>query len=492
MTKTNFENYNLDKSILQALGLLGYNQPTEVQDAIIPLMKDNKDIIVKSQTGSGKTAAFAIPICDMIDWEENKPQALVITPTRELALQVKEDVFNIGRMKRIKACAVFGKSPVATQKRELKQKMHVVVGTPGRLLQHIDEGTLDTSQIKYLVIDEADELLNMGFIEQVEDILKALPTNRVTALLSATFSQKLTHITTHYMKKPMTINIANKVSTFDTINQVQYGVSRDDKLQLLLDITVVENPDTCIIFCNTKVAVDRLTASLLRLRYPCKKIHGGMEQQDRTAVMSDFKQGKFRYLVATGVAARGIDIEDISLVVNYDVPEECEDYVHRIGRTGRKGRKGEAITFVENGQQRVLNNIEQYIGQEITQADPPTKERIGALQLAFDNKLKQKPKEKAAKDVKLSASILKLHINAGKKTKMRPSDIVGTLCSVDGITKDDIGVISVMDISTFVEVLNGKGEYVYEVLQNKPIKGRMRKISKANDEFRKGGNAFRY
>lgn len=492
MRKVNFKEYNLDKSIVQALELLGYNQPTEVQDTIIPLIKDNKDIVVKSQTGSGKTAAFAIPICDMIDWEENKPQALVITPTRELALQVKEDVFNIGRLKRIKACAVFGKSPAATQKRELKQKMHVVVGTPGRLLHHIDEGTLDTSQIKHLVIDEADELLNMGFIDQVEDILKALPQKRVTALLSATFSQKLTYITTHYMKNPINIEIDNKVSTFDTINQVQYRVSREDKLQLLMDITVVENPDTCIIFCNTKVAVDQLTASLLRLRYPCKKIHGGMEQQDRTAVMTNFKQGKFRYLVATGVAARGIDVDDISLVVNYDVPEECESYVHRIGRTGRKGRKGKAITLVENRQSRYMNNIEQYIEQAISKSEPPTIEQVSALKPAFDKKLKQKPKAKAAKDVKLSASILKLHINAGKKTKMRPADIVGTLCSIDGMTKDDIGVISIMDISTFVEVLNGKGQYVYEVLQKKPIKGRMRKVSKAHDEYREGGNAFRY
>lgn len=460
--------------------MLNFASPTKVQELVIPAVLEQKDIIVKSQTGSGKTAAFAIPICELIDWDDNKPQALVIVPTRELAIQVKEDIFNIGRFKRVKVAAVYGKSPFYNQEKELKQKTHVVVGTPGRIIDHIDRGTFDTSNIKYLVLDEADEMLNMGFIEQVETIISSLSKERVTMLLSATMPKDIETLCNKYMKEPIHVEIEEKNSTADRICQERYTVSEKDKMKLLKDITIVENPDSCIIFCNTKQKVDDVFNELANLKYTCAKIHGGMEQRDRLRVMNDFKQGYFRYLVATDVAARGIDIDNISLVINYDLPLERESYVHRIGRTGRISREGRAITFVTQYEGKFLNDIHQYIGKEIPLKERPEQETVNKLKQEFVEKRNTSPEIKEAKGVPLSKEIMKLHINAGKKTKMRPVDIVGTLCSIEGITAADIGIINIIDVSTFVEILNNKGELVLQELQKITIKGRLRKVSKAD------------
>ncbi|MFD3156893.1 DEAD/DEAH box helicase [Haloimpatiens sp. FM7330] len=478
MIKENFNDYKLSNEILKAINMLNFKNPTKVQKKVIPAVLNQKDIIVKSQTGSGKTAAYTIPICELVDWCENKPQALVVTPTRELAIQVKEDVFNIGRFKRIKVSALYGKSSFAKQEKELKQKTHVVVGTPGRIIDHVQRGTLDTSKIKYLIVDEADEMLNMGFIEQIETIINRLSKDRVTVLLSATMSKDIESLCTRYMKTPISIEIKEQNSVSDRICQERYTVSNKDKMELLRDITIVENPDSCIIFCNTKQKVEEVYDKLSSLKYTCNKIHGGMEQRDRLSVMDSFRQGYFRYLVATDVAARGIDIDNISLVINYDIPQERESYVHRIGRTGRIRKKGRAITFVTQNESKFLNDIHKYIGKEILLKERPDKETVNNCKEKFIEKLNTTPKIKEVKGDKLSKEIIKLHINAGKKTKMRPVDIVGTLCNIKGMTAEDIGIISILDISTFVEILNNKGQLVYEALQTKPIKGRLRKVSK--------------
>ena len=479
MTKTNFKDYKLSEELLKAISLLNFANPTKVQEQAIPSILDNKDIIVKSQTGSGKTAAFAIPICELVDWDENKPQALVLTPTRELAIQVKEDIFNIGRFKRLKVAAVYGKAPISNQEKELKQKTHIVVGTPGRTIDHIERGTLDTSNIKYLVIDEADEMLNMGFIEQIEEVINSLQEDRVTMLLSATMPLDIEDLCEKYMKNPKFVEIEDENKAVDRIVQERYDVEELDKIKLLKDITIVENPDSCMIFCNTKLMVDEVFSELYRLDYSCEKIHGGMEQRDRLKVMNDFKLGYFRYLIATDVAARGIDVDSISLVINYDIPQDRESYVHRIGRTGRVNKLGKAISFVTQKDRKFLRDIEEYIEKEIPLKLRPDKETVSDSKEEFEEKINTRPEIKEAKGAELDKEILKLHINAGKKTKMRASDIVGTLCSIDGITKDDIGIINIMDVSTFVEILNNNGELVFDKLQNKPIKGRLRKVSKA-------------
>ncbi|MGO1712187.1 MAG: DEAD/DEAH box helicase [Senegalia sp. (in: firmicutes)] len=481
MTKEKFLDYKLSDELLKAIELLTYKNPTKVQEKVIPIALDGKDVVVKSQTGSGKTAAFAIPISENIKWEDNEPQALVITPTRELAIQVREDFFNIGRFKRLKVATVYGKSSFYNQQREIKQKTHVVVGTPGRIIDHIEKGTLDTSNIKYLVIDEADEMLNMGFLEQVETIIHELPKNRTTMLFSATLPTDIESLCDRYMNNQIYVEIEERGITVDKIEQEKYLVKKDDKLELLKNISILENPDSCIIFANTRDQVDTIYTELRKDNYPCDKIHGGMEQKDRTRIMENFKSGYFRYLVATDVAARGIDIDSISHIINFDIPFEKESYVHRIGRTARKGKTGKAITFVSPNEKYLLKDIEDYIEKEILLKKVPGNELINSLKKEFDEKLNTKAKIKESKGDLLNEQIMKIHINAGRKTKMRAVDIVGTLCNIEGMTKDDIGIINILDISTFVEILNNKGEMVLEKLQTTTIKGRLRNVNKAND-----------
>lgn len=372
MSELQFRDYELNEEIVKALDVLKFMTPTEVQSKVIPVALQQKDLIVKSQTGSGKTGAYGIPLCDLVDWVENKPQALILTPTRELAMQVKEDITNIGRFKRIKAVALFGKQPFAPQKIELTQKTHVVVGTPGRVFDHIERGTLPLNRIKYLIIDEADEMLSMGFIEQIEKIIKQLPKERVTMLFSATLPEVIKNLCLKYMSDPTDIEIQASGITTATIEHALIEVRQAAKFSLLSDIITVENPDSCIIFCRTQEQVNAVFRGLADLEYPCDKIHGGMEQDERFEVMNAFKRGQFRYLIATDVAARGIDIENITHVINYDIPLEKESYVHRTGRTARAGKTGKAITFVTPNEQKWVTEIESYIGFSIPHMKAPS------------------------------------------------------------------------------------------------------------------------
>ncbi|MFL6978721.1 ATP-dependent RNA helicase DbpA [Bacillus inaquosorum] len=477
---SHFKNYQISHDILRALEGLGYTEPTKVQQSVIPAALERKDLVVKSQTGSGKTASFGIPLCELADWDENKPQALILTPTRELAVQVKEDITNIGRFKRIKATAVFGKSSFDKQKAELKQKSHIVVGTPGRVLDHIEKGTLPLDRLSYLVIDEADEMLNMGFIEQVEAIIKHLPTERTTMLFSATLPEDIEKLSRQYMQNPEHIEIKAAGLTTRNIEHAVIQVREENKFALLKDVLMTENPDSCIIFCRTKEHVNQLTDELDDLGYPCDKIHGGMIQEDRFDVMNEFKRGEYRYLVATDVAARGIDIENISLVINYDLPLEKESYVHRTGRTGRAGNKGKAISFVTAFEKRFLADIEEYIGFEIQKIEAPSQEEAAKKKPDFLAKLNDRPETKKDKSEELNKDIMKLYFNGGKKKKIRAVDFVGTIAKIDGVSADDIGIITIMDNASYVEILNGKGPHVLKAMKNTTVKGKKLKVNKAN------------
>jgi ATP-dependent RNA helicase DeaD len=479
MSQRSFEDYHLSDEIKRALSVLKYESPTEVQVEVIPMALQNQDLVVKSQTGSGKTASFGIPICDMVDWEEKNPQALILTPTRELAVQVREDITNIGRFKRIKAMAVYGKEPFSKQKEELKQKTHVVVGTPGRVIDHIERGTLVLDQIKYLVIDEADEMLNMGFIDAVESIIEELPPNRVTMVFSATLPKDVENLCHKYMKDPVNIEIASTGITTNTIDHMLIEVKEEDKISLLKDITVVENPDSCIIFCRTKENVDTVFAQLEEAHYSCERLHGGLEQEDRFAVMDGFKMGNFRYLVATDVAARGIDVDNVSLVINYDVPMEKEGYVHRTGRTGRAGNKGKAITLATPYEGKFIRAIERYIGFEIPVTEVPSKQDVARNQAAFDEKISGRRVVKNNKTARINQDIMKLHFSGGKKKKLRAVDFVGTIAKIPGVTADDIGIITIHDTMSYVDILNGKGSLVIQAMENATIKGKKLRVSKA-------------
>lgn len=480
MSYKKFSDYEISEPIVKALEGLGYTEPTEVQEKVIPVALSKTDVTVKSQTGSGKTAAFGIPICELVDWEENKPQALILTPTRELADQVKEDITNIGRFKRIKAAAVYGKQPFAYQQAELKQKCHVVVGTPGRVFDHIERGTLNLERIEYLVLDEADEMLNMGFVEQVEAIINKLPKQRTTMLFSATLPENVEKLQKKYMMDPQHIEITSAHTLTDQIEHSLFVVAEQKKFSLLRDVTIVENPDSCIIFCRTKDNVDFVMEQLEKHYYTCDKLHGGMMQEDRTAVMNDFKRGEFRYLVATDVAARGIDIDNITHVINYDLPMEKESYVHRSGRTGRAGKAGKAISFVTPNENKFLSEIESYIGFEIPHRTAPSIREVEEAMLAFTEKLESRPKLKKNKNEQVNKDILKLYFNGGKKKKLRAFDFVGTLTSIPGVTAEDIGIIKIQDTVTYIDILNGKGPMVLKAMKDKTIKGKTLKVHKAN------------
>lgn len=483
MNHTSFENLRISPEILKALKSLRYFNPTAVQEAVIPLALEKKDIIVESQTGSGKTVAFGIPLCEQAEWEENKPQALILVPTRELALQVKEDIMNVGRLKRIKATAVFGKSSFKTQKSELKQKSHIVVGTPGRILEHLKEGTLVVDKVSSLVLDEADEMLNMGFIEQVEDIIDYLPKERQTMLFSATMSSEINRLTSFYMS-PDRASVKMESSEENTPKILHSYINVDEaaKEKQLLDLLTIENPDACIIFCNTKDVVDGVVSYLDKANLPVDKLHGGMDQDDRLDVMNEFRSGKLRYLVATDVAARGIDIDNVTHVVNYDVPFEKESYTHRTGRTGRAGKTGLALTMVSEQDRRRWQEIRDYAfndSHELTEVFAPNDRAITRAKAAFEKKINTRIAPKIARNKELNKEITKVYFNGGKKKKLRAVDFVGTLTSIRDVSAEDIGIITIQENVTYVEIMNGKGPYVISEMQNRKVKGKSLKVSKA-------------
>ena len=471
-----FEKFKLSKELIKALDALEYKEPTGVQEKVIPEVLFNKDLIVKSQTGTGKTGAFVIPLCERVKWEENDPQVLILSPTRELAIQIGEDVKNIGRYKRLKGVSVYGKAPFKHQAQELKGKTHIVIGTPGRVLDHIDRGTFNTSNIKYLVIDEADEMLNMGFIRQVEGIIRRIPKKRVTMLFSATIPEEIRELCSKHLKRPVNIEVESSGLVVDRIENILFRVNGEEKLKYLRMLLAKEKPETAVIFCRTKENVDVEYDYLKSLGYSVDKIHGGMLQKDRISTMEKFKKGDFRILVATDIAARGIDVEGITHVINIDVPLEKEAYVHRIGRTARAGKSGKAITFVTPYEDRFLNDIEEYIGFKIPEKSLEEIVLDEKLLESEENVLKKKAKKKDSKGKNINKEITKLYFNGGKKKKIRAVDFVGTISNIEGVSSDDIGIIEIGDMGSYVEILNGKGKLVLEELKDSTIKGKKLKV----------------
>ena len=471
-----FEKFKLSKELIKALDALEYKEPTGVQEKVIPEVLFNKDLIVKSQTGTGKTGAFVIPLCERVKWEENDPQVLILSPTRELAIQIGEDVKNIGRYKRLKGVSVYGKAPFKDQAQELKGKTHIVIGTPGRVLDHIDRGTFNTSNIKYLVIDEADEMLNMGFIRQVEGIIRRIPKKRVTMLFSATIPEEIRELCSKHLKRPVNIEVESSGLVVDRIENILFRVNGEEKLKYLRMLLAKEKPETAVIFCRTKENVDVEYDYLKSLGYSVDKIHGGMLQKDRISTMEKFKKGDFRILVATDIAARGIDVEGITHVINIDVPLEKEAYVHRIGRTARAGKSGKAITFVTPYEDRFLNDIEEYIGFKIPEKSLEEIALDEKILESEENVLKKKAKKKDSKGKNINKEITKLYFNGGKKKKIRAVDFVGTISNIEGVSSDDIGIIEIGDMGSYVEILNGKGKLVLEKLKDSTIKGKKLKV----------------
>ena len=377
----NFAALNLRPELAQAVTTLGYTQPTPIQRDIIPLMLAGSDVTGQAQTGTGKTAAFAIPILQQLDPSARLPQALVVAPTRELALQVAEMTQALGQYLEVNVLAIYGGTAYSQQLAGLRNGAHIVVGTPGRLLDLARRGRLDLSAVRLVVLDEADEMLSMGFIEDVEALLAQTPTERQTALFSATLPKRIMQLAENYLRDPKTVRIEAEQVTVSATEQRYYLVNEFDKLAVLTRLFEIENISTALIFTRTRARTGELVNELNLRGFPAEALSGDMSQEARERTMARFRSGHVKVLVATDVAARGLDVEGISHVFNFDLPDEAELFVHRVGRTGRAGRTGIAISLVTPSERRLMREIEHFTKQEMRACSIPTPEEIQAKRL---------------------------------------------------------------------------------------------------------------
>lgn len=469
--------YGISDAVCKSLDIMGYHSPTPVQEKAIGNILNNQDLIVKSKTGSGKTAAFGIPIIDTLDIQENLPQALVLTPTRELAIQVCEELANIGRYKMTRCLPIYGKQPLHIQVKQLKQRVHIAVGTPGRIADLIQRGDLKLDAIKYLIIDEADDLLKKGFIDEVEEIINQIPAQRTTLLFSATMPKQIKSICNAYMQNPVRINIESDEEPIEQIQQSYFEIADMWKYDRLESLLQHSQPESCMIFCNTRLEVDFVAEKLQSHGISCAALHGAMDQKYRIKAINHFKEGDVNYLVATDLAARGIHIDSLDLVVNYSIPYDKENYVHRIGRTGRAGEKGEAISFVSDEEEKAWAEIIAFIGYLVP---------LGSDKIFTENAPKRASNNNAPKDRKKKATqkkhqdIGRVRINAGKKKKIRPGDILGAVSNLAGISSDDIGIIDIQDTCSYIEIHNHKVDTVCTELAKTKVKGKTVTVKKMN------------
>src|SRR3989442_2621731 len=377
MTKKLFSELGLSPELLKAIDKLGFEQAAPIQAAAIPVLMQGKDVVGQSQTGSGKTVAFAAPAIEMVNVAERKTQVLILCPTRELAVQVSEEVHKLALFKRgLHALPVYGGQSYDRQLFGLRQGAHIVIGTPGRVMDHMRRGTLRLDAVKMAVLDEVDVMLNMGFREDIELILQATPKERQTVFFSATIPRPIQQLIERYARDPQNIRIEQKALTVPTVEQIYYEVDRRYKIELLTRLIDIHDFKLGIIFCNTKRMVDDLVEHLNAQGYSADRLHGDMTQAMRDRVMNKFRKSGLEFLVATDVAARGIDVDDVEVVFNYDLPYDPEDYVHRIGRTGRAGKSGRAISLVPYRELFQIKNIERFTNVRIQRGKVPTVDEV--------------------------------------------------------------------------------------------------------------------
>ena len=382
-----FKELGLSEEMIKAVERVGFVEATPVQAETIPHVLKGEDVIGQAQTGTGKTAAFGLPTLEKIDAKQKQIQALIVSPTRELAIQIQEELYRLGKEKRIHVQSVYGGADINKQIRILKGKPQIVVGTPGRLLDHIKRKTIDLSHIQTLILDEADEMLNMGFLDDIESIIKAIPKKRQTLLFSATMPDEIKRIGVQFMNEPKHIKIKAKEMTASLIEQFFINARENEKFDVLTRLLDVHEPTLAIIFGRTKRRVDELSRGLRLRGYNAEGIHGDLSQSKRSQVLRMFKRGDLSILVATDVAARGLDISGVTHVYNYDIPQDPESYVHRIGRTGRAGKDGISVTFVAQNERSYLQTIEKLTKKRMMPMKPPTRED------AFNGRMKQAMEE---------------------------------------------------------------------------------------------------
>lgn len=508
-----FDDLNIEEKILQGLDDIGYEEPTPIQINAIPLIMEGKDVIGQSQTGTGKTAAFSIPAISRINPVNKNTQILVLCPTRELALQACDEVKKFAKyLDGVKCVAIYGGQSIDRQVKLLRQGAHMIIGTPGRILDHISRKTLKLGKLKMLVLDEADEMLNMGFRDDIEEIITYVPEKRQTVLFSATMPRPIMQIVNKYLNDPVTIKTGPKQLTVPKITQSYYDVPSGKKLDTLCTLIEELNPKRSIVFCNTKRMVDQLAGELSTRGYLALGIHGDMRQIVRTNVMRSFKNGTTDILIATDVAARGIDVEDIDIVFNYDIPTDSEYYVHRIGRTGRAGKDGTAISFVCGRKEAdQLRSIARDTKSRLNYKKAPSgemveKARLHSLLYKVEKELKNKHGKKyielideltigkyTIEDVccaLISAAVSendesetrelmkKIEFSIGSNDGIEPKHILGSITSMCSIDGENIGKIQIEQSRSTVEVQKAFADTVIEKMNGARIKGHVTKVKK--------------
>ena len=533
-----FDETDLQAAVLRAVAEMGFEEMTPIQAAAIPVVLEGKDMIGQAQTGTGKTAAFGIPLLQRVDPKDKSLQALVLCPTRELAIQVAEEIRKLAKfMHGVKALPIYGGQDINKQIRSLKGGVQVIIGTPGRVMDHMRRHTLKMGTVKMITLDEADEMLNMGFREDIETILKELPEERQTLLFSATMPQPILDLAETYQKDAEIVRVVKKELTVPKIEQYYYEVRQKNKPEVLARLLDMYDPKRALVFCNTKKLVDELVEDLQLRGYFADGLHGDLKQQQRDRVMESFRSGKIDLLVATDVAARGIDVDDVEAVFNYDVPQDDEYYVHRIGRTGRAGRVGTSHTLVVGKEIYKLKDIMRYCKTKIHLRPVPSANDINAIrseklmkqvdELIAGGELKAMTEiiekhieetdctslEMAAALLKLSmgefatetafdtgldmnegegkAARTRLFVNVGKRDRIRPGDIVGAIAGESGMSGQLVGSIEMYDNYTFVEVPADYADAVLEAMQNVKIRGRNIQIERANSSGKSGGRGGR-
>jgi ATP-dependent RNA helicase DeaD len=462
---TTFAELGLSDTTLAALRDVGYETPSPIQEQTIPLLLDGRDVIGQAQTGTGKTAAFGLPILEYVDSDEHELQALVLTPTRELCIQVTQALRAYAAHTGIDVVAVFGGAPIRGQQAQLRAGGHVVVGTVGRVLDLISRRSLVLHDCRFVVLDEADEMLDLGFLEDVERILSMTPSGRQTALFSATIPPPIRSLADEYLYDPVTVQVEAATLTIDTVAQFQLPVQTREKPDKLVEVLRAERPGQAIVFVRTKVRCEQLFHTLRDRGLNVRALHGDMSQGARDGVMLAFKAGRLPILVATDVAARGLDISTVTHIVNYDVPTSPDTYVHRIGRTGRVGRSGRAITFVEPRQKREVEAIERHIGTTIA----PWQEGAVVAPTRIEERPRRHSKPHIARDG--DEPYAKLVLQGGRAAGLTVADIVSAITRATALDGEAVRDVQVLERFSFLTVPAAEADRVIAELDGREVRG---------------------
>lgn len=512
MDNVKFSNLGLNEKVLRAIDDMGFEEPSKIQEEVIPVVLEGFDVIGQAQTGTGKTLAFGAPILSKLDKTEGKINTIILTPTRELAIQVNDELNRIAKFSRVKLLPVYGGQPIDRQINALRRGIDIVVGTPGRVLDLIRRNVINLSNIKFLVLDEADEMLDMGFIDDIEEIIKNCNKDRQTMLFSATMPDEIRKLSRKYMADDTKhISIVKSTVTVATVSQFYYEVKQKDRFEALCRIIDVDEPTSAIIFCKTKKGVDELVEALEVRGYDAEGMHGDMSQGQRLSTLRRFKEGNLDFLVATDVAARGIDVENVSHVINYDLPQDTESYVHRIGRTGRANKEGTAYTLVTSREYYTLKQIEKATRSKIRRKEVPSIDEI------FLTKYKStvaKVKEVIEKEdhkrfvslateldeeynlvdvaaalismvmerelgsnytednIGESTSYVRLFLSIGRMDKINPKALLQFFSDLADTDKEDIGDIDIMEKFTFINATEQAAKSIIKNCSGKRLLGR--------------------